>query len=326
MNCHRTSPGTWHSDAQAPAALRRRPPSAAEIVHGQFGISAYGVQVGIQLDDPTLVEPITQCLPPGWKPYPFAMVKRVYTIRTASEPGSPRVSKGEPPLSASSRYLLSVAPASGEGLIGGRQSPSTAEAKNRKLLLELLESDLHLFVAARARNLFVHAGVVVWHGSAIVIPGHSYSGKTTLVQAFMRRGAHYYSDEYAVFTGSGRVRPFARPLSIRIEGKPHRLRVPAPASHKPGGPITVKLLLFTEFRPGTAWDPSAITPGETILSLISNTVPARRRPKRTLSILARVVAGSAAIAAVRGEAAEVVDSVLSWIEAGVPAQPTGGAL
>ena len=46
--------------------------------------------------------------------------------------------------------------------------------------------------------LFVHAGVVGWRGLAIVLPGRSRTGKSTLVAELVLRGAVYYSDEFAV--------------------------------------------------------------------------------------------------------------------------------
>src|ERR671929_229610 len=63
-----------------------------------------------------------------------------------------------------------------------------------------------------------HAGVVGWQGRAILIPGRSFSGKSTLVAALVRAGATYYSDEFAVLDERGRVHPFPKKLSMRLEG------------------------------------------------------------------------------------------------------------
>ena len=64
-------------------------------------------------------------------------------------------------------------------------------------------------MAAETRErVFVHAGVVGWKGHAIVIPGRSRSGKTTLVAELVKAGAEYYSDEFAVLDAEGRVHPF----------------------------------------------------------------------------------------------------------------------
>src|SRR6267142_2744385 len=45
--------------------------------------------------------------------------------------------------------------------------------------------------------------------------GRSLSGKTTLVRELLRRGATYYSDEFAVVDDFGNIHPFPRPLGIR---------------------------------------------------------------------------------------------------------------
>ena len=89
----------------------------------------------------------------------------------------------------------------------------------RESLFDPLESHLQLYVAEWARRrIFVHAGVVGWRGRAILVPGRSFSGKTALIAAFVRAGATYYSDEYAVLDAKGRVHPYPRRLSIRSEG------------------------------------------------------------------------------------------------------------
>src|SRR5581483_1001800 len=59
-----------------------------------------------------------------------------------------------------------------------------------------LESQAHQQLATLTEKaVFVHAGVVAWRGRALVIPGPSNSGKSTLVAALVAAGAAYYSDE-----------------------------------------------------------------------------------------------------------------------------------
>src|ERR687894_479249 len=50
--------------------------------------------------------------------------------------------------------------------------------------------------------------VVARGGRALVRPGPSLSGKTTLVAALVRSGAAYLSDEFAVLDPEGRVHPY----------------------------------------------------------------------------------------------------------------------
>ena len=59
--------------------------------------------------------------------------------------------------------------------------------------------DISSFVGEHAsRRVFVHAGVVAIDGGAVLIPGKSFSGKTTLTRALVEQGGVYYSDEFAV--------------------------------------------------------------------------------------------------------------------------------
>src|SRR6185503_15266327 len=92
-----------------------------------------------------------------------------------------------------------------------------ARSRSFEDVLNALESHVQLTVAEFApRRIFVHAGVVGWKDRAILIPGVSHSGKTTLVDLLIRAGATYYSDEYAVLDARGRVHPFPRALGIRF--------------------------------------------------------------------------------------------------------------
>src|SRR5215217_1450746 len=75
--------------------------------------------------------------------------------------------------------------------------------------LTMLEGQIRGQVAIRApERTFVHAGAIEHEGRAIIFPGHSFSGKTTLTEAFVRAGATYYSDEFAVLDNDGRVHPY----------------------------------------------------------------------------------------------------------------------
>src|SRR4029077_14911688 len=94
-----------------------------------------------------------------------------------------------------------------------------ARAREAEPVIQALESALRATVAEHSPNrVFVHGGAVAWNGKAIIVPGPSFSGKSTLVTELVRRGATYYSDEYAVLDARGRVHPFAAAPSLRPEG------------------------------------------------------------------------------------------------------------
>ena len=183
--------------------------------------------------------------------------------------------------------------------------------------LEALESELRLNVAAAARRrVFVHAGVVAWRGRAIVLPGRSFSGKTTLVAELLRARAVYYSDEFAVLDERGRVHPFPKPLSIREEGGGTVRNCPAEALGSRQGvkPLPIGLVALSEFRPGMRWRPARLTPGQGLLALLAHTVPVRRRPKASLETLERTVSQALVLKGVRGEAQEMVHSMLDRLD------------
>lgn len=183
-----------------------------------------------------------------------------------------------------------------------------------KEALRRLESEIDLYVAEWARRrVFVHAGVVAWKGQAIVLPGRSYSGKTTLVAALVRAGATYYSDEHAVLDTKGRVHPYAKPLSLRedVGGGPRRCAAEDLGGLVGSKPVRVGMVTMCEYRDGARWRPRLLSPGRAVLALLAHTVPARRRPNDALAVLKRVVAEARVFSGVRGEAEEMADSVLS---------------
>ena len=116
--------------------------------------------------------------------------------------------------------------------------------------------DLELWVAEHAEGLvFVHAGAVAWGGRAIVVPGRTLAGKSTLVAALVRAGATYYSDEYTVLDPQGMVRPYARMLSIRPTdgGPPHRVTAEAIGGHTGTEPVPMALVAHLRYDPGAGW-------------------------------------------------------------------------
>ena len=185
--------------------------------------------------------------------------------------------------------------------------------KDTDQVLEALERDLQLYVAERARRrVFVHAGVVGWRGRAIVIPGRTMSGKTTLVSALVRAGATYYSDEYAVLDERGRVHPYPKPMSIRKNGGGRPMKILPEAFGGTTGvrPLPVGLVVATSYREGARWRPRQLLPGRAVMALLAHTVSVRRKPERALTTLRQVVADALLLKGARGEATEIADVLL----------------
>jgi hypothetical protein len=184
------------------------------------------------------------------------------------------------------------------------------------MLLKTFESYLQLLVADNARRrVFVHAGVVGWKNQAIVIPGMSFSGKTTLVSKLVQAGAQYYSDEYAVLDEQGRVHPFARPLGVRRpnEFETSRIDVTSLGGVSGSRPLPVRLVVATKYRAGAKWRPRQLTQGRAVLELLANTVSARSQTRLALSTLPRAVQNAEVLKGVRGEADEVIETILKKV-------------
>ena len=251
---------------------------------------SHGVQVAVRCNHPALSERLLRLLPPGARPAAGTSLDALFSLWVP---------------------------------VGGRPRPARVYAGSQRLActrdlpqaLAVLESELRHAVATRARGrTFVHAGVVGWRGRAILLPGRSRSGKTTLVAELVRAGAEYLSDEFAVLDGSGRVHPFAKRLSFRGEGGCDRHAWQAAVEEIGGraaqGPLPVGLVAVTEYEPGAAWSPAPLTPGQGVLELLAHTVPARLRPGASLEALGHTVVGATLLKGPRGEAGEAARRLL----------------
>jgi hypothetical protein len=257
-------------------------------------IVAHGVHVGLRTDVPGALDDFYPRLPPGWKPSDRNQVRRLYSLRVGGE-GKRRGHR---------RYHVLYMNAS-----------RLERGLDLEYILDRLEADVQLYVAERARRrIFVHAGVVGWRGRALVLPGRTLTGKSTLVAELLRLGATYYSDEFAVLDARGRVHPFPRPLSFRgpdPNDRPTRHAAEALGAEVGSKPLPVGLLAFTRFRAGARFRPRALTPGKALISVLENTVPARRRPKASVAALRQVVEVAPAIKGVRGDARDAARALLA---------------
>ncbi len=261
-----------------------------------FSLKSYGVRIGIRSNDPAALARVCRHLPSEWENVSSSVVDRVYSILIGGK--GPR---------AHVRHL---------NLLYG-DHVRLVRSLDLDTVFETLESDLRLFVAELARHrVFVHAGVVGWKGKAIVIPGRSYSGKSTLVAELVRAGATYYSDEYAVLDSRGRVHPFSKPLELREDGDFKQTKITAAELGGQSGtrPLPVGLVLMTQFKNGAHWRPRKLTAGKGVLEMLFNTVSARRSPERALATLQRVAAQADVLKGVRGDARNVAPALLERLE------------
>ena len=188
----------------------------------------------------------------------------------------------------------------------------------RSEILETLESRLRITIAEYAvGKVFIHAGVVCWKGFALVLPSNSFRGKTTLVAELVRRGAVYYSDEYAVLDERGFVHPFPKTLSVRgIIDKYKQVEMPVEAFGGKAGTkeIPVGMFLLTEYKENARWKPKILSQGQGIMEILPHTVPVRYKPEFTLKVLNEAANRAIIAKSFRDDVSKSVDKILGFFE------------
>jgi hypothetical protein len=256
-----------------------------ELEH-RIELEAYGVPLRVGTSSAELLPRIENLLPPRWR--------RIETDDEDVQHFSLVTADG-----------ISYRVDYGDGSVAGSSDLAVA--------LDVLDSHIRAHIALHApKHIFVHAGVVAHNERTIVIPGPSFSGKTTLVAELVRAGATYYSDEYAVLDESGLVHPYAKPLSLRLDGLAQTDHdVEALGGRAGDEALPIGLVAVTQYRPGARWAPRRLSPGEGVLALMTNTVPAQDRPAEAMNAVRRAVEGVLVLEGDRGEASEVVDDLLA---------------
>jgi hypothetical protein len=253
----------------------------------QLPFEAFGVEMRVCTNAPELLARIEQMLPPQWQRRPRAPTQHRLGLLHEDE-------------DVYSIYHDSICVHDAPGL---------------EYALVMLDSQIQGYVALEATEfIFIHAGVVAEGDRAIVMPGLSFSGKTTLVQALVQAGAIYFSDEFAVLDANGLVHPYPKPLSVRAHQAP---TVEYPVEQLGGvagaEPLPVGTMIATHYRPGGEWNPRELSRGAGILAMLEHAVPAQSRPEQTMRFLNRALVGATLLEGERGEAAEIARHVLDAV-------------
>jgi hypothetical protein len=258
----------------------------------QHSFMAHGLRFGLRAADPVALGRLCAAVPFSWQDAAIGPVDALYSLYVDA-----------PDLGA--KYALFCG------------SELVARAADLELVLAIFTKHAELLTAYHARDrLFVHAGVVGWRGRAIVIPGRSMTGKTTLVKALVEAGAIYYSDEFAVLDAQGQVHPYALPMSIRGTGGQPGQKLPVEVLGRLAAitPLPVGLVVVTQYQEGAQWRPRRVSAGRALLALMDNTVAARRDPDVSMPILRAVTFTATAVRSKRGEAGVAAAALLRWVD------------
>ncbi|MCI5075216.1 hypothetical protein [Oricola sp.] len=257
-----------------------------------FAFEVEGVRIGVRVNDPNICDEFRNRLPAMAKPTSAAEFDCVFSI-IRGQPSSDRRIRNHHLLYCNHTRLF--------------------RSETFDDLFQPFSSALALVVASLAkRRVFVHAGAVAWNGWAIILPGPSMAGKSTLVAA----GADYLSDEFAIIDADGLVHPYAKPISLRHGGGTAQTDHPIEAF---GGrcrdrPVPLGLVLMCHFDSEAVWRPMALTPGQGLLALLANTPSSRISPHDVVPVLSSAVTRATLFSSARAEADAVAGQILQMTD------------
>jgi len=260
-----------------------------------IGIEAFGVKIGIFCDDLELNKKICKLLP--------VLIPKNFSFSENAE--------------HEHIFTLKKIENSDEIFVARNEEDETGFTSEDSLL-DYLGSRIRVTVAEFAKSkVFIHAGAVAWNDVGIIIPGKSYSGKTTLVSELIKLGAEYYSDEYAVLDENGFLHPYPKMLSMRgiindwdqVDTEPEKFGA-AIGSKK----IPVGMVLITKYVENGKWRPKILMPGEGILEVLQHTIPIRSNPDFVLNVLKKAFTRAIIASSKRGAAHKFAPFLLEYLQ------------
>jgi hypothetical protein len=265
----------------------------------QIKFQSFGVKIGIEAEKILYLEKIYRLLektfPGGFEKVREKEIEYRFIIK------SNKTEKGE-------RFELF------------RNDEKVIEDAGGEFFFQMVESEVRLTVAEFAvSKVFLHAGVVAWKNQAIIIPAKSYSGKSTLVAELVKRGAVYYSDEYAVLDAAGNVQPFPKWLSLRgIIDPDTQLECSVESIGGIAGTktIPVGMVLIAQYKKEKKipkrWNPRRLSSGQAVMEILRHTVPIRNKPKIVLDVLNKLTSRAIIVKTVRWEAKDFANTLLNY--------------
>lgn len=178
--------------------------------------------------------------------------------------------------------------------------------------VKALDEDLiHRIRSLRA----VHAGAVCIDGKALLFPGSTHAGKSSLVAELLRHGASCFSDEYALIDDKGRTHSYPRPLLLR-NGRPlQSLVLPEDLNASfASSPAPVGWILALDYVPGGAWAIHELSQGETVMLLLRNSPHEMAHSPEMVDFFVRAAANAVCFEGQRGDAVEAVTHILDLIQ------------
>jgi hypothetical protein len=160
----------------------------------------------------------------------------------------------------------------------------------------------------------VHAGALLINGKALLLPGSSHAGKSSLVAELLRRGASHFSDEYALIDDHGLTHSYPRPLLLRNGRPTQSLVLPEEMNAQfASEPAPVGWILALDYVAGGQWKVHELSQGEAIMLLLQNTPHEMAKSPEMIDFFLRVAEKARSFQGVRGEATDAATCVLDLI-------------
>lgn len=261
-----------------------------------FGVQTHGVRIGVRASVPGVLPVLRDRLPTHVKPFDGTTFDAILSVREGgSRPGS-RIRD----------FHLAY-----------HNHSCIARSHRFDDVLGRFDAYFALAIAFLApRHVFIHAGAVEWQGRAIVVPGQSTAGKSTLILELVKAGARYLSDEFAVLDRRGRVHPWPKPIAMRTQpGVPqHDVDVSSIGTARRRGGVAPGLVVMTEWKEGAHWRPRWLGGGMAMLGMMENAVAGRLTPRRVTDALMAHAGDAQTVSSPRGEAAELAPRLLEMVD------------
>lgn len=251
-----------------------------------------GVRVGIRVNDPAIIPRLRERMPAGGKLNTGSECDVIFSIIRGSSSTNTRTKQFS--------------------LVYHNHS-AVGRSLDFEEVLERFDSFLLIAIGFLSdEEVFLHAGVVAWRDRAIVIPGRTHFGKSTLVAALVKAGAEYVSDETALLRTDGLIGTMPKTLTLREPGSDKNVKVDL---EKLGGTarntnVVPELIVITRYQEGLTWQPKLAGQGETVLGLLDNAIAATRIPQKVAAACEDLARRVPAFKGPRGDADETAAAVL----------------
>lgn len=193
-----------------------------------------------------------------------------------------------------------------------------ASGRSRRKFLKFFDAMIRVTIGEHAVDrVFMHAGVVGWKGSAILLPADSFAGKSTLTAELVRQGAEYLSDDFAVLDADANVYPWARPLAMRtdeVKFRPFELTVSELGGRSAVGPLPVKFVILTRYEPEDQEPLSVLSPGSGVMQMMPFALSLNSRPQFSLKVLHNIATRAIIASGRRGSAEVFAKTLLNFVD------------